>query len=135
MAVDTRALAHRLPDLPRLVETRAMLLSGACEVLGDAAGGHYVVRSLDAALAAVVGRPAAALIREAAGRGRAPDVLSPEGTAPHVQAALQGWTGRRALIHVLAQPRSPDRPGTPCDIRMIANGERLPLHHLPAELR
>src|ERR671925_255657 len=101
MGLTMRALAAALPDIPRLVETRAMLLSGACEVLGRPQTGGYVVRSLDSALVSVVGRPAEALIREAAEAGSRPDVLADADSADGVRSALRGWIGRPAIIHAL----------------------------------
>src|SRR6185503_20414741 len=111
MAPTVRELAARLPDLPRLVETRAMLLSGACEVIGDTAQRHYVVRSLDAGVAAVVGRPSATALRETVARGGTIDVLCAEEAAADARAALPGWVARPAIVHLLAAAAAePEEP-------------------------
>jgi GNAT superfamily N-acetyltransferase len=135
MPVPTDELAARLPDLPRLVETRAMLLSGACEVLGDPQGGNYVVRSLDKTLAAIVGRPSPAAIRDAATRTDGVDILCPEDATGAAGWALPEWNARPAMIHVLGDARAPARPDPPLDVRLVGGEERVPLGHLPAPLR
>ncbi len=58
-------LAHALPDIPRWLYVRSMLLSGRCEVLGLAEGGpepQFVARELEESedrAVCVVGRPPA----------------------------------------------------------------------------
>jgi hypothetical protein len=135
MAVSVTDLAARLPDLPRLVETRAILLSGACEILGDTARGDYVVRSLDAALAAVVGRPSTGTLREMAARAGLLEILCAEEVAEATVAALPGWRADPATIHVLgrADPPRPFAPGG--DVRLVSPDEPVSLIHLPAELQ
>jgi len=101
-------LAHALPDIPRWLYVRSMLLSGRCEVLGLAEGGpkpQFVARELEESedrAVCVVGRPPADVIREAARRDRyGGDVLAtPEG-ASHILGALPDWTATRATLHLL----------------------------------
>jgi RimJ/RimL family protein N-acetyltransferase len=135
MSVSPGELAARLPDAPRLVETRAILLSGACEVLGDGPGGNYMVRSLDTALAAVVGRPSEGLIREAASRQVGLDILCAEDVIEHTVAALPEWSAGPAAVHVLAQRRAPPPRDGPLDVRLVAEEQHVPLTHVPPELR
>jgi GNAT acetyltransferase-like protein len=135
MSVPTGELAARLPDLPRLVETRALLLSGACEVLGDPRAGNYVVRSLDTTLAAIVGRPSMAAIRDAATRTDGVDILCPEDAAGPAAWALPEWSARPATIHVLRDARAPARPDPPLEVRLVGGGEPMLLGHVPAPLR
>ena len=69
-AVSAR-LAALLPDVPRLVETRAMLLGGDCEVLGleeDEASPSFVVRDGEEDLVCVVGHPSCEAVAEALAR-------------------------------------------------------------------
>jgi GNAT superfamily N-acetyltransferase len=128
------ALAALLPDLPRLVETRAMLLSGACEVIGDAGGGDYVVCSAEAGVAAVVGHPPAEALRAVAARGGVLDVLCPEAVAGHVAGALRGWRAQPAVIHTLTG--TPARRGAPRgDVRVVRPDDEVSVAHLPADLR
>jgi len=135
MSVPTGELAARLPDVPRLVETRAMLLSGACEVLGDPQAGNYVVRSLDTTLAAIVGRPSPAAIRDAATRTDGVDVLCPEDAAGPAASALPEWSARPATIHVLRDERAAAHREPRLDVRLVGGEEPIPLGHLPAPLR
>ncbi|HVR69796.1 MAG TPA: GNAT family N-acetyltransferase [Vicinamibacteria bacterium] len=134
MPVPTPELALRLPDLPRLVETRAMLLSGACEVVGDTARGDYVVRSLENPLAAIVGRPAAAAVREAAARGGPVELLCGEDAVEGTVAALPGWCASPAAVHVL-ETQSPALARAAADVRLVGAEEPLFLSHLPGPLR
>ena len=134
MPATMRELAARLPDLPRLVETRAMLLSGACEVIGDTADGDYVVRSLDAGLAAVVGQPRPALLREAAARSGLVDVLCAEDAVAAAAAALPAWRARKAIVHTM--PPDAAMPSVPAeDVRLVVSQDAVPLAHVPDPLR
>ena len=134
MPVSVTDLAGRLPDLPRLVETRAILLSGAWEVLGDTDGGDYVVRSLETPLAAVVGRPSAGPLRETVARDDVTEILCGEDAVRCTAAALPGWQADPATIHVLGTARAALPAGT-LDVRLVGAEEPLSLAHLPAELR
>jgi hypothetical protein len=70
-------LARVLPDVPRWVETRLMLHSCRCEVLGLEKGGDpgFVVRDTEDVLISVVGRPAAGAIAYAVTREWGEDVV------------------------------------------------------------
>jgi GNAT superfamily N-acetyltransferase len=102
-------LAHALPDIPRWLYVRSMLLSGRCEVLGLAEGGlepQFVARELEESedrAVCVVGRPPADAIREAARHNRDGGELlaTPEG-ASHILGALPDWTATRATLHLLS---------------------------------
>ena len=111
-----------------------MLLSGACELIGDAAAGHYVVCGADAGVAAVVGHPGAAELRAAANRTGIMDVLCPEPAAADVAGGLPGWRAQPALIHTLAGAPA-HRGAARADVRVLGTGEDVSLVHLPAELR
>lgn len=135
MSVSPGELAARLPDVPRLVETRAILLSGACEVLGDGPGGNYVVRSLDTALAAVVGRPSGGSIREAASRHVALEILCAEDVIEDTTAVLPEWSAGAAAVHVLAERRGAPRCDGPLDVQLVGEEQHVPLTHVPPDLR
>lgn len=107
-----RSLVHRaltrVPDLPRWIDTRGMLLSGRAVV---ATGGEpelssdgFVVFVPDAALASIVGRPAANTIRDSvASLSGEVNVLSQMEDAEHAAAALPQWRRRAAILHVLPE--------------------------------
>jgi hypothetical protein len=109
-----RELAARLPDVPRWVEARALLLSGRGELFGldeEGASGwatsspaapSFVVRHPLSGDAVVVGTPPVEAIRAAAafdGPGRS--IVAPLEQRPLLEAALPGWTAGRAVLHVL----------------------------------
>jgi GNAT superfamily N-acetyltransferase len=98
--IPPESLAHLLPDLPRWVEVRSLLLSGRGLTVGTTAGPPpaFVAFEPDG-LAVVVGHPAEDLVRAAAVRTR--EVLAAPEDADRVAAALPSWNRERATIHVL----------------------------------
>lgn len=133
-----QAVAASLPDLPRWVDTRGMLLSGHATVLGFGSGDGFVVRAVHGAMSAVAvaGAPDASAIQEAV-RGCTPmtPVIAQMDSAAAVRAALPDWTGERAIIHTL--PREVNEAVRPSstDARLLVRSERSRLAHLPAGLR
>jgi GNAT superfamily N-acetyltransferase len=128
-------LAHALPDIPRWLYVRSMLLSGRCEVLGLVEGGpepQFVARELEESedrAVCVVGRPPADAIREAARRNRdGGEVLATQEGASHILGALPDWTATRAPLHLLGDasrlPRfagSEVRPFGASDLATVAD--------------
>jgi GNAT superfamily N-acetyltransferase len=97
-------LVRALPDIPRWVETRSMLLSGRCEVFGIEEGEDlsFVVRDAEDVLISVVGHPGREAIEEAvACKGEGDVVITPPENGPHVAAALPGWRAVSATQHLL----------------------------------
>lgn len=97
-------LARTLPDIPRWVETRSMLLSGWCEVFGLEEDGEtcFVVRDIEYQPISVVGHPARTATSEAVARRWDEDVvIAPPEIVSHVRAALPGWTSTQATLHLL----------------------------------
>jgi GNAT superfamily N-acetyltransferase len=111
----TERLARLLPDVPRYLETRSMLLSGRCEVLGLEERGpkpSFVARELGEGkeqMVCVVGHPSSGAIREAIRRNRNEGtVMAAPEDAPHLEGALPGWTATWATLHLLGNaPRLP----------------------------
>lgn len=118
-------LAGSLPDVPRWLEVRSMLISGHCEVLGleeRETQPNFVARELEEGedrMVYVVGRPSPGAIREAARRNRGGGMVmaAPE-DASNIEGALPGWTATRATLHLLG-----DAPHLPS----LAEGEVEPL--------
>ncbi len=131
-----RALAERLPDEPRWIDVRGILLSGRCRVLpaGDASS-DYVVRSTDFPLAMVVGRPAAAWI-ELSIADRAPglEVLAQAESHDHVARILPEWRPEPAHVHTLPRSWRPDDAAEPA-LGWIDSADRLEAAGLPEPLR
>jgi hypothetical protein len=134
----TAALA-RVPDDPRWVDTRGMLLSGRAilhaQPNADLTRDGFMVVVPDVSLAAVVGRPSADDMRVAVGSLAGDvNVLAQKDDAAAVSAALDGWKRRTAIIHVLPETMPWERDDDP-DTRVFTR-ERAPrLDHVPDSLR
>jgi len=118
-------LAKSLPDIPRWLEVRSLLLSGRCEVLGLEEEGpkpSFVARELgegEDQMVYVVGRPSPEIIREAASRSRNGGmVMATLEDTFHIEGALPGWKATRATLHLLGEALN--LPG-------LAEGEVEPL--------
>jgi GNAT superfamily N-acetyltransferase len=94
----------RVPDLPRWVDTRGMLLSGRGAVVSaipHAADSGFVVLMRDAALASIVGRPPGDVVLAAlATLAGDVNVLAQLEDAEFAGQLLAGWQRRAAIIHV-----------------------------------
>ena len=140
---DMERLAESLPEVPRHLYVRSMLLSGRCEVLGleeTRSGPSFVARDLEDGedpWFCVVGRPHREAIREAAGRNRdGGEVLAAREGAPRVAEALPGWTSTRVPLHLLGDasrlPRLAEgevKPFGAADLKDAASDD------LPEEMR
>ncbi len=107
-------LAAALPDLPRWVGARGLLLSGRCEVLlgpeGKKSGGYLVLES-DGTLACVVHRPVASLVAQLWKLDRTPEqIIVPLENAEPLRGLLPGWRELPAVIHVHPAPATLPRP-------------------------
>ena len=131
-------LAKALPDIPRWVETRAMLLDGTCEVIGldEKEGIDFVLlRAPKRDLVSVVGWPAREAIVEAVSRceNRA-EVLAQFDYQGPVVAALPRWRKTSATIHTLGdRPRLPVVPRG--SVRLLNEDEVTSMAGLPPELK
>ncbi len=128
-----RRLAALLPDTPRFLETRGMLLEGCCELLGTDEGPSFVARGLypEEKLVAVVGRPAVEWVSEAVARnGGSGAVIAMPENSTSVARTLPGWETRPAVLHLLGEGgllRAPEG-----EVRMLSGPEGL--HILPSGL-
>lgn len=152
--MEPRDLATRLPDEPRCVDLRGLLLSGRCRVFPEwpQEGEGFVVRSHDFPYAAVAGTPSAAAVRAAvegadaaatawAGEGSEEEwhMLVPPESADAVRAALPaGWRCREVVIHALAgDPPTAGEAPDGAEIRLAPDGHSaagFDLSHLPPGL-
>ena len=126
-----------IPDIPRWVEARSMLISGKARVLGVEAAvtptglPNGVIVQADARLAAVIGQPGASFLREAA--GIADEILAVPENAAWITQALPGWLSESATLHVLADAsRLPDVPDGA--VRLLAPGELDTISDMTADL-
>lgn len=133
-------LVRTLPDIPRWVETRSILLSGHCEVLGLEDGGaglSFVVRDTasESIYVCVVGCPAESAIAEAVSHGHNEgEVLAVPENRAHVAAALGGWRSVNTVLHTLGNtPRMPEV--SEGSVRLLPSLDGVDLESLPPDLR
>jgi hypothetical protein len=122
-----------VPDLPRWVEVRSMLLSGG-SILGTGSSDPPAFVVLQAAIGqmAVVGHPSHQIIRAAA--EQVDEIIAQPENVDWTAAALPDWTGEPATIHVLGRSaRLPDVP--PGTVRRLTAEELSSAPGLPSELR
>lgn len=137
-----RGLANYLPDIPRWLETRALLLSGHADVTGGSTvESGFVARVLHDALSAVavVGCPPVdAIVRATDGVTSMTPVLAQTENADHVRRALAQapgprWAGERAILHELRTRVASPALSPNLEIRLLRPED--PIGHLPPGLR
>jgi GNAT superfamily N-acetyltransferase len=137
-----RALAAALPDEPRWLETRAMLLNDHAELFGEVSPSQFVVRVFHGAVSAVavVGAPHAdALAAAIRGATELTPIIVQTGDVAAVDAALLAagddtWRSETAILHTLGAARASGRwREQKAEVRLL--GADVPLAHLPVGLR
>jgi hypothetical protein len=117
-----------VPDAPRLVEARGMILAGRGHVTGEAGG--LVIHCDEERLAVSVGCPDDALVVSVASRAAPGWVwLAPPEDRERHERLLRGWRGEIAIVHTPTRDFPPPGPG----VRPLAAED--PMHHVPLELR
>jgi GNAT superfamily N-acetyltransferase len=127
----------RVPDLPRWIDTRGMLLSGRAVVVAtpDLDGTGMISTVPDSSLASIIGRPGAETIaRAVAGLAGDVNVLSQMEDADYVARALDGWRRRRAIIHVLPDAMQREQAIDP-SVRVFTRETAPAFDHVPERLR
>lgn len=126
LPADPAALAAVLPDVPRWLYARSLLLSGAAGVRLSSNADAALI--LDPTTAVLVGRPDRELVRRTAaewppGLG----LLVQEEALTAVGAALPGWITRPFIVHTLPQtymPQPAPAPGVvvsvPLDLAVLS---------------
>ncbi len=102
---ELKSFAALLPDIPRWVETRGLLLSGRGEVFAaENAAADFVVRALNGKLICVVAKPARHFIEGAIDKSsNAVEVLTVVENREHLASILMGWQQSPAVIHLLPE--------------------------------
>jgi RimJ/RimL family protein N-acetyltransferase len=130
----TAALARYLPDLPRWIEIRDLLLAGDAEVFGVCEEPELtlIVRDPETECIFVVGMPAEAALRAAVACGaRGGVITADEPASAWIARLLPDWTRARILLHLLPDlQRLPPESGA---VRAL-DPATLSQHDLPAEL-
>ncbi len=129
-------LAAGLPDVPRWVEARGLLIGKRCEVLlgpEGKRGAGYLVLERDGPLACAVHRPVASLVAQLWQKRDLPrQILAPFENAESLRTWLPGWRELPCAIHVHPSPGSLPRPGHPA--RYLTLWEAQALEGAPAPL-
>lgn len=102
--LSTADLARKLPDLPRWVEGRSLLLQAPCEATGlqDEPDPAVVVRDPETESVFVIGRPPASAIHAAIQQnGQAGEVIAPLEYTPWLTEVLPLWAWTRIRVHTL----------------------------------
>jgi hypothetical protein len=109
-----------VPDEPRFVEARGLVLAGApvVPVGPDAA----LVLALDETLAVLIGAAEPGILRDAVLASRADTLLAQENMQRVAGAALPGWRCERATLHTLAPGAIASWPCDPPHVRCLPAG-------------
>ncbi|MEM9908706.1 MAG: GNAT family N-acetyltransferase [Cyanobacteria bacterium P01_D01_bin.44] len=128
------AFITALPDIPRWVEVRGMLLAGRGHAYGVelAPVPTGVVFQPDIKLAAVVGQPELDLIREIA--QNADEILAVPENADWVTRALSDWTAELATLHVLSDRSQLPEPSSE-SVRLLNPEDISAFPDLPVPFR
>jgi GNAT superfamily N-acetyltransferase len=137
-----RELARQLPDEPRWLETRALLLSGFADISGgtSARTGFVarVVRDAISAIAVVGCPPPAAIVSATDGITAMTPIIAQVDNAEHVSRALEHapgppWRGERAVLHRLGDGAALSALEPALDVRLLRPDDLL--DHLPPGLK
>lgn len=106
--MNNQALARKLPDIPRWVEARGVLLRGQGKVFGyrETPEPAFVVRDPATRLVSVIGLPdPEAILRAVHDGSGGNEVIAPWENRAYVAGVLPEWTMHRAIIHQLGDDR------------------------------
>ena len=107
--LSSRHLAQRLPDVPRWVEARDLLLRGDDEIFGlqEVPTLSFVLRERDGEMVFIIGTPAPTAVQAAVqGLTCGASVIAPQEQRSWLAKALPGWTATRIIVHSLRDPQS-----------------------------
>src|SRR5688572_2450982 len=97
------SIAKRLPDLPRWVEARALLLSEPCEIFGlkEEPELSLVVREPETGTVFVIGTPDAAAVQAAVQQNVRGEVIAAHEQATWLADTLPQRTHKHIIVHTL----------------------------------
>jgi GNAT superfamily N-acetyltransferase len=127
-----------LPDLPRWVEARGMLLSGRCEIVSSGESpGNVLLQARSAPLIVIAGNPPLEPLAAGAAQPGVGIVLCAPEKADEVRPLLEGWKQVGAVIYRLAGDDHPVARGPAgYEIGILAEKDGSGrLGHLPQLLR
>jgi GNAT superfamily N-acetyltransferase len=130
-------IALSLPDIPRWIYARWMMLSGTGILFGTPSTEDVsmVVVNPDNGLTCVIGTPAAEHIHEAMERGGANvRLIAYSENFDHIKGFLSGWTESPAILHTLRNDRPITNNAGIHRIKFLSRSELETLTDLPSEL-
>ena len=136
--IDFGRLARLLPDLPRWIEVRSMLLSGRCEVFGleEEPQPRFAICNSERELTGVVGRANRVAVDKAmahVGRGKGV-AICPFEDSDYLASLLPDRTPSPVALHLLGDnARMPEVP--PGAVRLVVPEELSTFDHLPPALK
>jgi RimJ/RimL family protein N-acetyltransferase len=107
--LSNHALAQRLPDIPRWIEVRDLLLSDDCEVSGlqETPDLSFSLRETGTHSIFIIGTPTASAIQAAIQSiGSGAEIIAPPENANWLAQLLPGWKRTRIILHTLSDHRS-----------------------------
>ncbi len=101
-----QAIARMIPDQPRWVEARALLLHHPCRVFGfqTEPGLSLIVREPDKKTAFVIGVPSMAALQTAIHDEPCDEIIAAPEMAGRLLSMLPGWVDQQILVHLLMNP-------------------------------
>ena len=129
-------VAELLPDVPRWVEVRGMLLEDRARVLGLALFPTLAFTAVrpDTGDVGVVGIPSADSIHRALDLcENVRTILVSADSLPLISATLPDFSVEHATLHTLGSPDTLPSPNG--NVRLLARGEIAELTHLPPDLQ
>ncbi len=136
---DLPKAAAVLPDIPRWMYARGLLLSGHCGLVGSwPEGPGGVVVATRWLLMCSLGDPDDATVHEAAAAARSEmEWLAAPGTAASLGRILPDWRFEWATLHTLSRDPGSERPEstTAPNVRLLNDDDYGRLEHVPPKLR
>jgi GNAT superfamily N-acetyltransferase len=130
-----RFLLARVPDTPRWVETRGILLSGRCRILWTSASRDaFAIRSDPGSLVCCFGAVEPAAVLAATSEPDAEAVLCAPEFSAMVGRGLPGWSEVPAVLHRLAAESAAESEPA-ARVAMLSRADAGRLSHLPDALR
>lgn len=119
-----------IPDAPRWIEARAIVLSGRCRIIGPPEGCY--VRDTEVPVATLVGAPSEELLREATGAETGyVDLVFQDEHRELVESALPDWTMVPVWMHRLEPGATGWRDEDTSAVRLLERDEAAFFSRLP----
>ncbi|MCZ6690157.1 MAG: GNAT family N-acetyltransferase [Planctomycetota bacterium] len=123
MADNVTKIAEALPDIPRWVETRSLLLRGHCSVVGEK--DDWFLLHDRSPLAAMIGTPPSRSIRDATDDAHPRlEIICPPENVEWLSDALPDWRAIPAIIHAIPEGSTAIDKVDISEVRLLEKRER-----------